>query len=136
VFQGSLVALVTPFDADNRVDDAALKRLIEFHVDAGSDGLVIAGTTGESATLDKKEHADLIRRAVELVDGRLPVIAGPAPTSAGPAGPSPACVTSSPSRPPRCSGTPSTNTSQRRSCYRTPSGSRCAKKSTLDNATE
>jgi 4-hydroxy-tetrahydrodipicolinate synthase len=76
VFQGSLVALVTPFDADDRVDDAALKRLIEFHVDAGSDGLVIAGTTGESATLDKKEHADLIRRAVELVDGRLPVIAG------------------------------------------------------------
>jgi 4-hydroxy-tetrahydrodipicolinate synthase len=76
VFQGSLVALVTPFDADNRVDDAALKRLIDFHVDAGSDGLVIAGTTGESATLDKKEHADLIRRAVELVDGRLPVIAG------------------------------------------------------------
>lgn len=76
MFQGSLVALVTPFDADNRVDDAALKRLIEFHVDAGSDGLVIAGTTGESATLDKKEHADLIRRAVELVDGRLPVIAG------------------------------------------------------------
>jgi 4-hydroxy-tetrahydrodipicolinate synthase len=76
VFQGSLVALVTPFDADNRVDDAALKRLIDFHVDAGSDGLVIAGTTGESATLDKKEHAGLIRRAVELVDGRLPVIAG------------------------------------------------------------
>ncbi len=76
MFKGSLVALVTPFDADNQVDDAALKRLIEFHVAEGSDGLVIAGTTGESATLGKSEHAALIRRAVELVDGRLPVIAG------------------------------------------------------------
>ncbi len=76
MFKGSLVALVTPFDANNRVDDAALGRLIDFHVAEGSDGLVIAGTTGESATLGKTEHAALIRRAVELVDGRLPVIAG------------------------------------------------------------
>lgn len=76
MFKGSLVALVTPFDADNRVDDDALKRLIEFHIEQGSDGLVIAGTTGESATLEKREHAALIHRAVELVDGRLPVIAG------------------------------------------------------------
>jgi 4-hydroxy-tetrahydrodipicolinate synthase len=76
VFEGSLIALVTPFDADNRVDYAALKRLIEFHVEQGSDGLVIAGTTGESATLDKQEHTELVYRAVELVDGRLPVIAG------------------------------------------------------------
>ena len=51
MFQGSVVALVTPFDDDNRVDFAALKRLIEFHVAEGTDGLVIAGTTGESATL-------------------------------------------------------------------------------------
>jgi len=76
VFTGSLVALVTPFDDQNRVDYAALKRLIEFHVDAGSDGLVIAGTTGEAATLSRNEHVDLIARAVDLVDGRLPVIAG------------------------------------------------------------
>jgi 4-hydroxy-tetrahydrodipicolinate synthase len=76
VFEGSLVALVTPFDANNRVDYAALKRLIDFHVEEGSDGLVIAGTTGESATLETREHAKLIHRAVELVDGRLPVIAG------------------------------------------------------------
>lgn len=76
MFKGSLVALVTPFDAGNRVDYAALKRLIEFHIEQGSDGLVIAGTTGESATLDKSEHAALIHRAAELVDGRLPVIAG------------------------------------------------------------
>ncbi|MEM9403211.1 MAG: 4-hydroxy-tetrahydrodipicolinate synthase [Pseudomonadota bacterium] len=76
MFTGSLVALVTPFDANNRVDDAALKRLIDFHVENGSDGLVVAGTTGESATLAKDEHVELIHRAVELADGRLPVIAG------------------------------------------------------------
>jgi len=76
VFKGSLVALVTPFDGSNRVDYRGLKRLIDFHVNAGSDGLVIAGTTGESATLSRSEHIDLIVRAVELADGRLPIIAG------------------------------------------------------------
>ena len=76
MFKGSLVALVTPFDTNNRVDYASLKGLIEFHVDNGTDGLVIAGTTGEAATLTKSEHADLVFKAVELVDGRLPVIAG------------------------------------------------------------
>jgi 4-hydroxy-tetrahydrodipicolinate synthase len=76
VFQGSLVALVTPFDDRDRVDYGALKGLIDFHVQEGTDGLVIAGTTGEAATLDKSEHAELIARAVELADGRLPVIAG------------------------------------------------------------
>ena len=76
MFKGSLIALATPFDADNRVDYAALERLIELHVSEGSDGLVIAGTTGESATLEKSEHAELVGRAVEIVNGRLPVIAG------------------------------------------------------------
>ncbi|MGH8168112.1 MAG: 4-hydroxy-tetrahydrodipicolinate synthase [Woeseiaceae bacterium] len=76
MFTGSLVALVTPFDAADRVDYAALERLVEFHVAEGTDGLVIAGTTGESATLVKDEHAELIGRAVEIVAGRLPVIAG------------------------------------------------------------
>lgn len=76
MFTGSLVALVTPFDEHDRIDYAALERLIEFHVAEGSDGLVIAGTTGESATLEKSEHAELIMRAVEMVRGRLPVIAG------------------------------------------------------------
>ncbi len=76
MFQGSLIALATPFDVENRVDYAALERLIEFHVENGSDGLVIAGTTGESATLIKSEHAELISKAVEIVNGRLPVIAG------------------------------------------------------------
>jgi 4-hydroxy-tetrahydrodipicolinate synthase len=76
VLKGSLVALVTPFDQDNRVDYTALKRLIDFHVAEGSDGLVIAGTTGESATLRRDEHIELIERAIEIVDSRMPVIAG------------------------------------------------------------
>lgn len=76
MFTGSLVALVTPFDERNRIDFGAVERLVEFHVSAGTNGLVVAGTTGESATLVKGEHASLIRRVVELVNGRMPVIAG------------------------------------------------------------
>ena len=76
MFQGSLVALVTPFDGDDRVDCTSLKRLIDFHVEQGSDGLVIAGTTGESPTLERSEHIELIGRAVEIAAGRIPVIAG------------------------------------------------------------
>ncbi len=76
MFKGSLVALVTPFDQHNRVDYTALKRLIDFHVAEGSDGLVVAGTTGEAATLSRDEHVELLNRAVELAAGRLPVIAG------------------------------------------------------------
>lgn len=76
MFKGSLVALVTPFDQNNRVDYASLKGLIDFHVGEGTDGLVIAGTTGEAATLTKAEHTELIARAVELAEDRLPIIAG------------------------------------------------------------
>ena len=76
MFTGSLVALATPFDSDNRVDYASLKGLIDFHAAAGTDGLVIAGTTGEAATLTRTEHAELIAKAVEISDGRLPVVAG------------------------------------------------------------
>ena len=76
MFHGSIVALVTPFDSDDRIDYDALQRLIDFHVDEGTNGLVIAGTTGESATLQKGEHAELITRAAEMVAGRIPVIAG------------------------------------------------------------
>ncbi len=76
MFKGSLVALVTPFDDNNRVDYVSLKRLIDFHVEQGSNGLVIAGTTGESATLTRAEHIELIGRAIQIAAGRLPVIAG------------------------------------------------------------
>ena len=76
MFKGSLIALATPFDDDNRVDYEALERLIEFHVSEGSSGLVIAGTTGEAATLEKSEHTELIGKAVDISNGRLPIIAG------------------------------------------------------------
>ncbi len=76
MFHGSIVALVTPFDEHDRIDYDVLQRLIEFHIGAGTNGLVIAGTTGESATLDIGEHAELIRRAAAMVAGRIPVIAG------------------------------------------------------------
>ena len=76
MFKGSLVALVTPFDANNRVDFASLKRLIDFHVEQGSNGLVVAGTTGEAATLTRSEHAELIAGSVEMSAGRLPIVAG------------------------------------------------------------
>ena len=76
MFYGSLVALVTPFDGNNRVDYASLKRLIDFHVEQGSSGLVIAGTTGESPTLTRSEHIELIGRSIEIADGRIPIIAG------------------------------------------------------------
>ena len=73
---GSIVALVTPMSAAGEIDDRQLARLIEFHLQAGTDAFVIAGTTGESATLSRDEHIELIERACELVDGRVPVIAG------------------------------------------------------------
>ncbi len=76
MIHGSLVALVTPFDGNNRVDYASLKRLIDFHVEQGSSGLVIAGTTGESPTLRRSEHIELIGRSVEIAAGRIPIIAG------------------------------------------------------------
>lgn len=76
MFSGSIVALATPFGPDGSVDQAAVAKLVKFHVENGTAGLVIAGTTGESATLEKAEHADLIGLAVELAAGRLPIIAG------------------------------------------------------------
>jgi 4-hydroxy-tetrahydrodipicolinate synthase len=63
-------------DAEGAVDHAALRRLIDFHVDARSDGLVVVGTTGESATLGEAEHCEVLRLAVEYAGGRIPIIAG------------------------------------------------------------
>jgi len=76
MFKGSIVALATPFTEQAEIDFAALDVLVDFHLDNGSDGLVIAGTTGESATLDRKEFALLLSRVIERVAGRLPVLAG------------------------------------------------------------
>ena len=76
MFHGSMVALVTPMQADGVVDNEALERLVDFHVDNGTDAIVAVGTTGESATLDEKEHCDVIRRVVNHAAGRIPIIAG------------------------------------------------------------
>lgn len=76
MFTGSLVAIVTPMHENGDLDLIALKKLIDFHVDAGTDGIVIVGTTGESPTVDVEEHCLLIQTTVEHVAGRIPVIAG------------------------------------------------------------
>jgi len=76
MFHGSMVALVTPMREDGAVDEDSLEALVEFHIDAGTDAIVAVGTTGESATIDEKEHCALLRRIVAMVAGRVPVIAG------------------------------------------------------------
>ena len=76
MIQGSIVALVTPMEDSGAVDWASLQKLVEFHIEQGSDALVAVGTTGESATLDEDEHCDVIKAAVEYAQGRIPVIAG------------------------------------------------------------
>ncbi len=75
MFKGSMTALVTPF-RDGRVDEKALKALIEFQIENGTDGLVPCGTTGESATLSHDEHDRVIELTIEAAAGRVPVIAG------------------------------------------------------------
>ena len=76
MFSGSMVALITPMYEDGRVDEEALRRLVDFHVAQGSGAIVAVGTTGESATLDEQEHCEVIRQVVDHSAGRLPVIAG------------------------------------------------------------
>lgn len=73
---GSLVALVTPMRADGQLDFDALNRLIEFHISNGTNGLVVVGTTGESATLTMDEHVALVEATVKQTAKRVPVIAG------------------------------------------------------------
>lgn len=74
--QGSLVALITPMADDTSIDWPALEKLLLWHIESGTDGIVAVGTTGESATLTVTEHLEVIRRTVEFVEGRIPVIAG------------------------------------------------------------
>jgi len=76
MFRGSIVALVTPMTADGALDFAALDGLLDFHVEAGTDAVVIAGTTGEAPTLDAGELEELVARAVAACAGRIPVIGG------------------------------------------------------------
>jgi 4-hydroxy-tetrahydrodipicolinate synthase len=78
--QGSIVAIVTPMKSgcgpETEIDFSRLAKLVEFHVSNQTDGIVVAGTTGESATLTELEHCDLISRVVKFANGRIPVIAG------------------------------------------------------------
>jgi 4-hydroxy-tetrahydrodipicolinate synthase len=76
VFSGSIVALVTPMQPSGAIDWTALDRLLDWHVESGTHGIVPVGTTGESATLSVDEHLAVIERTVKRIDGRIPVIAG------------------------------------------------------------
>lgn len=76
MLQGSMVAIVTPMFEDGSLDLDALRKLIDFHVEAGTDGIVVVGTSGEAPTVDFDEHHLLIKTAIEHVDGRISVIAG------------------------------------------------------------
>lgn len=73
---GSLVAIATPMHDDGALDLDRFRRLIDFHIAEGTNGLVVVGTTGESPTVDYDEHCQLIRAAVEHTRGRVPIIAG------------------------------------------------------------
>ncbi len=76
MFEGSMVALVTPMHDDGAIDEKGLAGLVDFHLEAKTDVIVAVGTTGESSTLTVPEHQFVIKKVVELVDGRVPVVAG------------------------------------------------------------
>ncbi|HAY45694.1 MAG: 4-hydroxy-tetrahydrodipicolinate synthase [Legionellales bacterium] len=80
MFTGSMVAIVTPMltgvGPDTKIDSPALENLLEFHIEQGTDAIVAVGTTGESATLTEEEHCIVIKQIVDIVNGRIPVIAG------------------------------------------------------------
>jgi 4-hydroxy-tetrahydrodipicolinate synthase len=76
MFQGSMVALVTPMREDGSIDFPALRRLIDFHIDNGTSAIVAVGTTGESATVNVEEHCQIIKESIKHIRGRVPVIAG------------------------------------------------------------
>lgn len=76
MLRGSAVALVTPMSPDGHIDFSCLRRLVDWHVDQGTDAIVAAGTTGESSTLSFDEHIEVIRVIVEQTAGRIPVVAG------------------------------------------------------------
>lgn len=76
MLHGSIVALVTPMDERGKIDFPALERLVRFHLDSGTDAIVVAGTTGESATLNDEEFIQVLSAVVEQVSGSIPVLAG------------------------------------------------------------
>ncbi len=76
MFSGSIVAMITPFDEHDQVDERGIKELVEFHINNGTDAIVPCGTTGESPTLSHEEHKKVIEYTIKAVGGRIPVIAG------------------------------------------------------------
>ena len=74
--KGSMVAIITPFNADGSVNEDQYRQLIEFQIENGTDAIIPCGTTGESATLNYEEHDLVIRACIDQVNGRVPVIAG------------------------------------------------------------
>lgn len=76
MFQGSMVALITPFTTEGQFDEETYRQLIEFQIENGTDVIVPCGTTGESATLDYEEHDKVIKACIEQVNKRVPVMAG------------------------------------------------------------
>ena len=76
MIQGSIVALVTPMYENGAIDKESLEKLVQYHINQGTDALVAVGTTGESATLSENEHCEVIKTVVDYVSGRIPVIAG------------------------------------------------------------
>ncbi len=76
IFTGSAVAIVTPMNDDGSVNYKSYENLLEFQISSGTDAIVVCGTTGESATLSDQEKHDLVKFTVDIVDGRVPVIAG------------------------------------------------------------
>ena len=76
MFNGSMVAIVTPMNEDGSLDHSSLENLIEFHIENKTDVIISVGTTGESATLDFNEHSEVIKSTLDIVNKRIPVIAG------------------------------------------------------------
>ena len=76
MFQGSIVALITPMTVSGDVDDDALEALVAFHLENGTDAIVAMGTTGESATFSHADHRAIVKRIISLVAKKIPVIAG------------------------------------------------------------
>lgn len=74
--KGSIVAIVTPMYPDGSLDKQGFETLLKFHINSGTDAIVVAGTTGESATLSEEEHAELVSTAISYCGGQLPIIAG------------------------------------------------------------
>lgn len=76
IFTGAGVAIITPFHQDGSVNFEELKKMLEFQIENHTDAVIIAGTSGEASTLSHQEHLEVIRHCVEVVKGRIPVIAG------------------------------------------------------------